>query len=86
VLDIVAVEPVAPGAVAYTIRNKTPKLKAFRIYQAGIVSSRFTIEPGQTRGYGVRTDPRIAQLSGLRSQLNGDAGVELTECVTTTWR
>jgi hypothetical protein len=85
-LQIVAVEPVAPGATAYTVRNLSPKLKEFRIYQGGIVSSRFTIEPGQTRGYGVRSDPRIARIGGVGAQLRGETGAELTDCLTTTWR
>jgi hypothetical protein len=85
-LEVVAVEPVAPGATAYTIRNTSPKLKEFRIHQAGMVSSRFTIEPGQTRGYGVRSDPRISKFAGVGAQLRGETGGELTDCLTTTWR
>ncbi|HEX8401559.1 MAG TPA: hypothetical protein VF628_07610 [Allosphingosinicella sp.] len=85
-LRIVGSQDVAPGAIAYTIRNASPKMKAFRIHQGGMLSSRFTIGPGEQRGYGVQSDPRLARISGIGAQWRGDGGgAESTECLTTTW-
>lgn len=85
-LRIVGSEAVAPGAIAYAVQNQSSRRKAFRIYAGGVVSSRFTIGPKEQRGYGVATDPRIAQLAGTGAQLSGEgAGAELTECLTSDW-
>jgi hypothetical protein len=85
-LQIVAVEPVAPGPISYSVRNISPQLEEFRIDQSEIVSSRLTIEPGQTRGNCIRSDPRTARIGGVGAQLRGETGAELSDHLTTTWR
>ncbi|HEX8256172.1 MAG TPA: hypothetical protein VF589_00955 [Allosphingosinicella sp.] len=85
VLEVVEVENPFPGGMVYTVRNLSAKPKSFRIYDGGMVSSRFSIGAGSTQGFGVRSDPRIAGLGGVAAKLEGQTGVELTECVTSSW-
>jgi hypothetical protein len=84
-LQVVGMDGSDPRGVIFTVQNRSPKHKRFRIYAAGIQSSAFLIAPGSTQSFGVAVDPRLARIGSAASALQGAGGVELNECVTATW-
>jgi hypothetical protein len=60
--------------VIYTVANRTNEQRQFAIYRAGVESTLFTIEAGETKEFGVAAGIAMRAIGGVWSSIHGQRG------------